>query len=82
MKKLNSKSKPIIQCQICKKNLIKKYISQHIRRAHKSNDYCSIIKRGMTYKGFRTNLQNNISKKFFSVIYVIKPLKCQVNIII
>ena len=44
--------KPSILCPICNKRFIKKYISQHIRRLHKNNEYCKIVKRGMTYKKF------------------------------
>lgn len=59
-KSTSAHKKEIIHCPICDKNLIKKYISQHIRKIHKNNDYCSIIKRGMTY--YKFYMKNTITK--------------------
>ena len=83
MKKRSSKIKPVVNCPICDKRLIKKYISQHIRRVHKSNDYCSIIKIGMIYRGFKPKNVDNSPEFFFSVVYIIiNQLKNPANIII
>ena len=67
MIKTKNNKKEIKKCHFCDKNLVKKYISQHIRQIHKENEYCNIIKRGMTYK--------NLSLFYiqFGGVYLILP---------
>ena len=59
-------NKSKIHCPICNKNLIKKYISQHIKRQHKNDNYCKFVSRGMTYKNFGYNYFQEIQNgKYF-----------------
>lgn len=66
MSKRKTSSKQIIKCPFCDNDYVKKYISMHIRRIHKSNEYCTIIRRGMTYKNLsQTNIVNQEGELFF-----------------
>ena len=65
MTKKKKSEKEIIKCPFCDKDLIKKYISQHIRRIHKENEYCNIIKRGMTYKNLPQKIKKNTNNNLF-----------------
>lgn len=61
MGKKNNNNKIKINCPICNKQLVKKYISQHIRSQHPNDNYCKFICKGTTYKVFNNNNNNNIN---------------------
>ena len=61
----NNNNKNKVNCPICNKGLIKKYISQHIRGQHKNDNYCKIVCRGMTYNIFNSNNINFIKDEQF-----------------
>ena len=46
------KTKDKIPCRICKKLLIKRYISSHYKIKHKDDNYNKFISRGFTYNIF------------------------------
>jgi hypothetical protein len=58
MGKKNNNNKIKINCPICNKQIIKKYISQHIRSQHPNDNYCKFVCKGTTYKVFNNNNTN------------------------
>lgn len=58
MGKKDIKNKIKTNCPICNKELIKQYLSQHIRGRHPNDNYCKFVCRGTTYNAF--NNSNNV----------------------
>ena len=59
-KKINNNKKQV-NCPICNKQLIKKYISKHIRCQHPNDNYSKFVFKGTTYNVFNNNNNNNIN---------------------